>query len=185
MVLGGGVGDPPDRHLRRLLERRSGAAADPDRGGAPQVLGQDLDVVATGTTRLDRLGHRQVEACTAQWGEAVDHHLPDQGVGEPEGARLLGMLHQQPFDQRRLDALEAVHVRGPGRAREQVQVDVTPDHAGRRQELLGVGRQAREPTADDVTDGGGHLVAGQGLLVEQPRQLDRVEGVALGPVVDP
>ena len=182
--LGGGVGDAADGHLGGRFEGGAGPSAAADRRRPPEVLGEDLDVVDVGASGLDGIGDAEVEPGPAQRRDVVEEDLPHEGVGEAEGPRAPGGVDEEPLHHGRLDGVVGIRSRRVGDVGEQREVDVAPDHRGDGEELGGGVGQATHAAPDHVAHVAGHLGVDVALVFGQPGELDGVEGVALGPVVD-
>ena len=127
----------------------------------------------------------QVQASPAERREVVEQHLTDEGVAEAELGRVLGRLDQQAVDHRRVEVVDDVgHARGrrrrPGcRGRRRAR----PPRRSRAGRWSASGSWARRRRMTSPTPPG-TSPAPLPLLVEEAGQLDGVERVALGPLVD-
>ncbi len=156
---------------------------DAERHGAPEVVGEDLDVVAPDASLLERVGDLQVQPGASQRCQAVEQRLAHERVAEAERARA-GRLDEQALCGSRFEQVEALADVEVGGAGEERDLHVA---AGRRRHRQHVDRRFRQPAEvppDRVAHRRRHFTVDPLSLVEDAGQLDGVERVALRPLVD-
>ena len=103
---------------------------------------------------------------------------------EPERGRGGGVGDEHAALGGRVEAIDALAELDAGHRGHRRQVDVAAHDRGDGEQVDRRLRQQTEPTPDRVADRRRHLTVDTAGLVEQPRQLECVERVALGAVVD-
>ena len=153
------------------------------------MLGEDLDVaVADIGSRLDGIGHAEVQARPVQRGDLVHQHLAHEGVREAEPTGSVADLVEEAVRERRLEVVEGVRAPAGG-TQQQAAVDVATDHRGDVEQVPCRRCQPVEPLPHDLGKAGGQVRPARCSTLATPlldvaHQLDGVERVAFGPGVD-
>lgn len=188
--LGTEQGLAADRDLGGSVERPGRPCARPDRGGVPEVFGDDLDrVVGLADRGDDAVGGPQVQPGATQRRHRLDQRLADEGVREPHRAGHVSRELEQPREQCGLEVVEAVVERPVGHGGQQLDVGLATEYRDDLQQGPGGGGQPCDTMLQDVSHPTGHRGALHRRDVElavvgdHARQFGRVERVAFGPLV--